>query len=188
MINTLNQYSKYYVRDENHWYVSKVKQFQPKAINEMAKALKLFSSLLKIPAEENTLNKFIKFSKSSQKSLFKNTIKGPIQFDKVSKLYLSLELLTNNLIDLSHLESVNATKFQTFNNIASDFLIGNSYEQLINKYGKKYIETNLSIYSRNFISWLKKLGFCGLKKQIFYTTEVGLEFSNNCDDKEITYT
>ena len=40
----LSDYKEWYILDEGHWYVSKVKQYNPQTIQEFAKGLKIMGS------------------------------------------------------------------------------------------------------------------------------------------------
>ena len=41
----LQDYKNWYIRDEAHWYVSKVKQYNPRAVQLFAESLKVISGI-----------------------------------------------------------------------------------------------------------------------------------------------
>ena len=42
----LEEYKEWYIRDDGHWYVSKVKQYKPSAIQLFAKSLKIIDQII----------------------------------------------------------------------------------------------------------------------------------------------
>jgi len=179
----LNQYKKFYYTDEGHWYLSKIKQYNEKSINEMAHGLLLYSKLLSSNPDEKTITKFDNFKpKISQISLFEDEIKQ-IRINEHSKLFLSLQILENDLVDLTQMQLKNAEKYEIYLKIKQDFKKNKNYDYFIKKYGKEFLTTDLEVYYRNFYSWLSKFGYFGkYESEICFITEAGYEFISSCSN------
>ena len=181
----LAEYQEWYIRDEGHWYVSKVKQYNPVAVQLFAKSLKLIDAIINCEVNDDiwlTYHKFrpqeIQLNILGEKRVFLNDY---------SKLFICLNFLQNDLIDLSHLESTNKKKFKLFSEIQKEFIEGKDYNFFVNKYGLSYLKKDLMIYYRNFKSWLGKFGFYGeYGNKTSFITDAGLEFLNNSSDIEIS--
>lgn len=180
----LKEYQQYFIMDEGHFYVSKVKQYNEDSVQLFAKILFNLSKLFSFTPDNGILEKFEKFK---PKTLFQFSDKQ-VPITEVSELFISIYLLTLNLFDSSHLSQTNKKKFQKFESIQKDFLLGKNFDFFIEKYDRKFLDGDLSIYYRNSSSWLGKYGFWGVdkKNQICYITEVGSEFANSHNDKEKT--
>lgn len=184
----LEEYKTYYVNDEGHWYISKIKQYDEESINIMAKGLCLFTNLLSPSPDRNTLERFNKF-KPKQFQIEMSFIQSPlIPVNDNSTLFLSLEILANGLVDLSHLEQTHKKKHITFTQIYEEFNEGNDYTYFVNKYRLDYLRRELTIYYRNFFSWLSKYGFIGIQEfsKLCFFTDAGIEFSRNSDNMQTT--
>lgn len=181
---TLDDYKQYYVIDEGHWYVSKIKQYTPESYRELAKALKVFSTLLTPDGDKNVIDRYYDFVDTTQGTLFqqKRTL---IPICTNSSLFLSLLILTNDLVDMSHLRSGNNKKYVKFLDIRKEFIEGKKAIFFKEKYTETYLNSQLEIYFRNFYSWLSKFGFLGKDDmEITFITEIGYEFikaSSNID-------
>ncbi len=135
----LNQYKKFYYTDEGHWYLSKIKQYNEKSINEMAHGLLLYSKLLSSNPDEKTITKFDNFKpKISQISLFEDEIKQ-IRINEHSKLFLSLQILENDLVDLTQMQLKNAEKYEIYLKIKQDFKKNNQRYEDFSENRKKPI-------------------------------------------------
>lgn len=179
----LSDFQKFYVLDEGHFYVSKVKQYNADTFMEFARILNSFEKLFSITPEKELVKRYNLFK---PKSLFNNFDKQ-ILIEDSSELFISIYLLTEGVFDSNHLKSVNPTKFKKFENIQKDFLSGEDYDFFINNYGKQFLDSDLTVYFRNFSSWLSKYGFWGIfKNKTAYITEVGYDFASNCNEREIT--
>lgn len=177
----LSDYQKYYILDEGHWYVSKIKQYDERSINLMAKQLNCIVKLFSINPDKEVIEKFKNFYGSSYQN------DKIVQITDKSKLFISIYLLDQGLIGSDHLSTVNPEKFKQFNDIQKEFLNDKDYDFFTKKYGSNYLKEELSIYYRNAVSWLSKNGFYGeYPNKSAYITEVGLEFSNNSDSTEKT--
>lgn len=182
----LDKYKMWYVHDEGHWYVSKVKQFNPNSIQQFAKVLKLINSIFGSSPGElywNNYNEFRPKDTKEDKHVFLNDY---------SILFVCLHFLKEDLLDSSHLESTNIKKFKVFNEIQKDFLEGKDYDFLMSKYKLQFLKNDLMIYYRNFKSWLGKFGFYGeyeskkdKNNKTIFITDAGKEFLNNAEDIEI---
>jgi hypothetical protein len=62
---SLESFKGKFVEDEGHWYVSKVKQFTPESINQMARGLAIFADLLSTRPNPKTLERFNDFAKGN---------------------------------------------------------------------------------------------------------------------------
>ena len=178
----LSDFKKFYVLDEGHFYVSKVKQYNADTFMEFALILNFFEKLFSFTPDKELVKRYNSFK---PKSLLVNYHKQ-VLIDDSSKLFISIYLLTEGVFDSNHLKSVNPTKFKKFENIQKDFLSGENYDFFINKYGKDFLNRELSIYFRNSSSWLSKYGFWGIyENKTAYITEVGYEFASNYHEREI---
>ncbi len=174
----LNNYKSYYVHDEGHWYISKIKQYSEKSIGEMARGLRLFWSLLGPRPSTEVLAKYESFvSKTvTQKELFPYQPKQ-VLLQTETKLYLSLQILENDLVDVAHLRTTNQAKYEVFQEMRIAFSGEERYEYFVHKYGLPYLSSELIVYYRNFDSWLSKYGFYGVERSGFaFITETGEEF------------
>lgn len=181
---TLSEYKLWYVHDEIHWYVSKVKQYKPSAIQEFAKGLAIIESVVNAKFGSEIYNLYLDF-KPKISTLFPNDDKV-ILINEYSILYICLLFLKNELLNSAHLESTNEEKFKKFSDIQREFLEGNNYDFFIEKYSKKFLTADLLIYYRNFKSWLGKFGFYGeYDNKTAFITEMGYEFIHNKDDIEV---
>lgn len=180
----LEEYKLWYIHDEGHWYVSKVKQYKPSAFQEFAKGLAIIESVINAEKGSRIYNSYFEFRPKPEISLFPE--EKTILINDYSVLYICLLFLQNELINLSHLESTNPNKFKQFSTMQREFIEGKDYNYFIDKYGKPYLTKDLLIYYRNFKSWLGKFGFYGeyLNKTAFIT-EMGHEFIDNKDDIEV---
>ncbi len=106
----LNQYKKIYYTDEGHWYLSKIKQYNQKSINEMTLGLLIFSKLLSSKPDDEILRKFEKF-KPTDNTKLEEDIKQ-IKINEISRLFLSLQILENNLVDLSQMRLKNLVAYK----------------------------------------------------------------------------
>jgi hypothetical protein len=186
----LQEYKEWYVRDEGHWYVSKVKQFNPVSIQQFAKALKIIDSIINsIPGDQywDHYQQFRPKNESSESKTEKH-----IFINDYSVLFICLHFLKADLLDLSHLESTNKKKFKRFSDIQKDFLEQKDYNHFIDEYELAYLKKELMIYYRNFKSWLGKFGFYGeyeskneKKNKTVFIADAGREFLENSDDIEI---
>jgi hypothetical protein len=186
----LIDYKNFYVKDEGHWYISKIKQYDEGNINVMAQGLLLLSNLLSPISEPKTVEKFKKFRRkdeANQLELFENR-SNLVPIDDDSQLFLSLEILANGLVDLKHMEQTNQEKFITFSNLRSEFISGKNGDFFIDKYGIDYLRREFTVYFRNFFSWLSKYGFIGIQSYSKYCfiTDAGKEFTRNCKNPETT--
>ena len=134
----LETYKTYYIDDVNHWYISKIKQYDKENINDMAKGLRIIANLLSQNPNIDILKKFKLFRskpKEKRKDLFKQK-DNQIPNDDTSQLFLSLELLSNNLIDMSHLEQTNTEKYKIFKQMLDEFNKGYSETSFIKHLGQ----------------------------------------------------
>ena len=176
----LEEYKHWYIRDEGHWYVSKVKQYNPQSIQLFAESLRIISKVFSAKRKSDIWSSYAEFIPQDV------DLKNGIFINKFSKLYVSLLILQNNLIDLSHLEATNEKKFRIFIEIQKKFIEGEDYEFFIQTYGESFLVQNLTVYYRNFKSWLGKFGFYAeYKNKSVFITDVGRHFLENCDDIEI---
>ena len=187
----LSQYKKYYCNDEGHWYLSKIKQYNEKSIKEMALGLLIFAKLLSSKPDKETISKFERFKpKETQQQLWNNEFSEVI-IDEFSKLFLSLQILNENLVDLSQMKIKNPEKFKKYNQISDEFRKNKNYLFFIKKYGKEFLTTDLEVYFRNFYSWLSKFGFMGkYESDVAFITEAGVEFltnSNNANESSAIF-
>jgi len=186
----LTDYQTFYVNDEGHWYISKIKQYDEENINVMAQGLLLLSNLLSPLPDAKTVERFKKFrhqDKVRQIEMFEiRTNQIPIDDD--SQLFLSLEILAKGLVDLTHLEQTNQTKFDVFTQIRKEFVGGKNAEFFMAKYGLDYLRREFTVYFRNFFSWLSKYGFIGKQSYSDYCfiTDAGNEFALNCQNPQTT--
>jgi hypothetical protein len=186
----LDKYKMWYVHDEGHWYVSKVKQFNPSSIQQFAKVLKLINSIFGSSPGELYWDQYNEFKPTDKTT---DTRKDKhIFLNDHSILFVCIHFLNEDLLDSSHLESTNIKKFKIFNEIQKDFLEGKDYDFFITKYKLKFLKNDLMIYYRNFKSWLGKFGFYGeyeskkdKNNKTIFITDVGKEFLNNSEDIEI---
>lgn len=180
----LDEYKLWYIHDEGHWYVSKVKQYKPSAIQEFARGLSIIESVINAEKDSEIYNSYFKFRPKEMASLFET--EQTILVNEYSILYICLLFLKRNLINPSHLEASNKSKFKQFSTIQKEFLEGKDYDFFIKKYGKAYLTKDLCIYYRNFKSWLGKFGFYGeYENRTAFITEIGSELIKNCNDVEI---
>lgn len=181
---TLEEYKLWYIHDEGHWYVSKVKQYKPSAIQEFAKGLSIIESVINAKVGSEIYNSYFNFRPKPEVSLFPE--EKNILINDFSVLYICLLFLQNELINPSHLEASNSNKFKQFSNIQREFIEGKDYNYFINTYSKQYLTKDLLVYYRNFKSWLGKFGFYGeYANKTAFITEIGYEFIQNKDDREI---
>ena len=181
---TLEEYKMWYIHDEGHWYVSKVKQFKPIAIQEFAKALSVFESVFNAKNNSEIYKAYFNFIPNDVNLLLND--KKIIRINEYSVFYICMLLLQNNLIDSAHLQAVNKKKFLKFSIIQKEFIEGKNYEYFIEKYTKKYLVNDFTVYYRNFKSWLGKYGFYGeYENKTAFITEMGYEFIANKDDIDI---
>jgi hypothetical protein len=186
----LKEYIKFYVDDENHWYISKVKQISSRSINEMAKGLSLIMELLKSEPRKRIIDEYEKFVPDRTQieiELFEEEI-HQIKIDHVSKLFLSLKILSNGLIDPMQMSTRDPEKHRLFNEMVKKFNQGKNYNFFVKKYHNDLLTREVEIYFRNFESWLSKFGMMGRINESKYCffTDVGLEFANNIYDEEVT--
>ena len=182
---TLEDYQSWFVHDNGHWYVSKVKQYKPSAIQEFAKGLEIINRVVNAKPKGQIFIDYSKFRPSNKE--FIGLEKKKILINDYSKLYICLLFLREELINLSHLESTNHKKFQIFSSIQKEFIEGKDFNFFIEKYTKPYLNKNLLVYYRNFKSWLGKYGFYGeYSNKTAFITDMGWEFVTNSDDIEIS--
>ncbi|UEG49075.1 endonuclease NucS [Ferruginibacter lapsinanis] len=180
---TLEDYKIWYTIDEGHWYVSKVKQYKPSAIQKFAKGLAIIANVINAEKDSEMYKGYFLFKPKEENKLFPEEKK--ILIDEYSVLFICLNFLLENLLDQSHLEATNFEKFQEFSTIQREFLEGKNYEYFINKYTKKYLTDELSVYYRNFKSWLGKFGFYGeYENKTAFITEMGYELIENRGNSE----
>ncbi len=181
---TLDDYKLWYIHDEGHWYVSKVKQYKPSAIQEFAKGLAIIESVINAEVDSDIYNSYFKFRPKPEVLLFPE--EKSILINDYSVLFICLLFLQNELINPAHLESSNAAKFKQFSTIQREFIEGKDYNYFIDKYTKAYLTKDLLVYYRNFKSWLGKFGFYGeYPNKTAFITEMGYELIENKDDIEI---
>ena len=182
---TLEEYKHWFILEEGHWYVSKVKQYKPSAILLFSKGLKVIDSVINAKEGSDIWKAYHNFRpKETQLSFLSNEKR--ILINDYSKLFICLFFLKNELIDLSHLESSNIKKFKIFSGIQKEFIEGKDYDFFVSKYTIAYLKKDLTVYYRNFKSWLGKFGFYGeYPNKTTYITDVGREYLNNSDDIEI---
>jgi hypothetical protein len=179
----LVDHQKRYVLDDGHWYVSKIKQYNEKSINLMAKQLNCLVKLFSLNFDKELLDKFNRFKIKDSANDGDKTI----YITPESKLFISIYLLSENLIDSSQLEHKNKSKYQDFKSIQLEFLEDKNYEFFVNKYEKSFLVNDLAVYYRNAKSWLGKYGFYGeYVNGRAYVTDAGLEFAKNCNSIETT--
>lgn len=180
----IQNYKKYFIIDEGHWYISKVKQFSDESIHQMAVGLKIINSLLGVSSgrDQNMQEQFQKFENDAQTAMFKKK-KYISTTNNAMQVFLSIHFLIEDLIDQEHLMATNRSKYDCFLEVQKDFLDGHTYTDLCNKHGYKYLDENLGIYFRNFKSWLNKFGFIYVHKNRFNLTEVGSIFSDSSREK-----
>lgn len=181
----LQDYQRWYVKDEGHWYVSKVKQYNPASIQEFARIMNLLVRIFSLDADPDILKRFHAFKpKRNVMFLFEDK---QIPIDDVSTLYASILFIKADMVNLAHLRKVNPKKFKKFNDIEKEFIQGEGYDFFVNKYTLKWLVSDLTIYYRNFKSWLGKFGFWGeYPHKLCYITDIGLEFANNYQSLEIS--
>jgi hypothetical protein len=174
----LTRYKKWYINNEGHLYLSKVKQYNKSSMNLYARGLNLINHLCGEKPNQEIYDKYLEFGKNNTPgiSLFvTHKGKNRVPKNKVSKLFLALEIIAEDLIQ--------TTEHQ---DILADYLEEKNYNYLYEKYSNSAID-NVEVQFRNFTSWCKKLGFQGWYKQkLFFLTEAGIEFSKHCDDEDIT--
>jgi len=181
----LADYQKYFVLDEGHWYVSKVKQYDDISVNLMAKQLNCLIKLFSINPDKELLEKYNNFK---PKELIDEYEKCVV-VNEYSKLFISIHLLNEDLIDSTHMESTNKDKFKKFQSIQKEFLEGKDYHFFIKKYTKLFLVKNFSVYYRNAKSWLGKYGFYGESENnnsIAFITDTGIEFAKRCGNIDAT--
>lgn len=177
----LIDHQKYFVLDDGHWYVSKIKQYNEKSINLMAKQLNCLVKLFSLQHDKELTEKFNRFKTKDDGS------DKTIYITPESKLFISIYLLSENLIDSSQLENRNKSKYQNFKSIQLEFLEDKNYEFFVDKYEKSFLTNELAVYYRNAKSWLGKYGFYGeYENGIAYVTDAGLEFAKNSSSIETT--
>lgn len=184
----LTEYQAFYVNDDGHWYVSKIKQFDEANIQVMAQGLALFSDLLSSQPDRAMLARFRRFVPDElQAELFEHKI-PQVPIDRYAELFLSLVILADELVTLNHLEQGNPEKFKRFSKIRSEFRKGKNAEFFIKEYGTPYLHRELTVYYRNFFSWLSKFGFLGKQSLSSYCfiTDAGKEFVRNKDNNQAT--
>ncbi len=180
----LLDHQKYFVLDDGHWYVSKIKQYNEKSVNLMAKQLNCLVRLFSLNNDTKLVEKFNRFK---AKDLLNDSDKT-VLITPESKLFISILFLSEGLIDSSQLESRDRIKFQKFRDIQLEFLEDKNYEYFLEKYGNNFLVNEFAVYYRNAISWLGKYGFFGeyTKNKTAYITDAGIEFAKNCDSVETT--
>ena len=183
----LEKYKNWYVRDEGHLYINKSKQINSEGINEMARALRLFHILFTCHQKKDK-TQFINFKRFAKNSGVKNVIlkNNVILKSRVSSLYLTLEILSNNLYDPEQMKQKNEENYIVLQNMIKDHLEEKSYKYFIDKYDYKFLNYYFIAHFRNYKTWLDRLGFFGFDNNIFYITEVGEEFIKHSDDIELT--
>lgn len=186
----LKGYTKFYIKDEDHWYISKVKQISEDSINEMANALNIFLNLLKPNPNTSILKEYRLFTPvETQLSIFNEDDKTKqVKVSKYSKLFLSLKLLSEGLVAQTQVSFKNPKKYHAFQTIIEEFKKGKSYKYLTKKYTEHFLNSELEIYYRNFESWLSKFGFMGRinDSEYCFFTDVGLEFVKSRNDIELS--
>ena len=181
----LEEYKEWYIRDDGHWYVSKVKQYKPTAIQLFAKSLSTIDRIVNAKEGGEQWDAYQSF-RPGKSAIDKNTNKKIIFINDYSKLYMCLTFLREDLINLSHLESANIKKFKIFSEIQKEFIEKKNFDFFVNKYGMSFLKRHLMVYYRNFKSWLGKFGFYGeYQNNTCFITDAGKEFLNNSDDIEI---
>ena len=101
----LDEYKEWFVLDEGHWYVSKVKQYKPSAIQEFARGLRVIDEVINAEKDSEMYRKFHEFQPAEQYSLFKT--KNILKIDESVKLFICLFFMQRDLVNLSHLETTN---------------------------------------------------------------------------------
>ncbi len=181
----LSNYLKYFVIDEGHWYISKVKQITSGSIQQMAISLKIINDLMGVGVLKGSepVEQFQKFADSGQTKLFdfRKSIRSD---DRILQTFLSIQFLLHDLIDQQHLQSTNPKKHKTFLAIQKDFLDGATFQDLCNTYTRNLLERELAIYYRNFHSWLSKFGFLYEHRHRFNLTEAGTLFIEAVDQED----
>ena len=137
----LSEYQEWFVRDEGHWYVSKVKQYNPVAVQLFAKSLKIIDLIINSSHNDEIWETYHSFRpKEIQLSIIGEK---RVFLSDYSKLFICLNFLQADLLDLSHLESTNKKKFKIFSEIQKEFIEGKDYNFFIKKYGLSYLKKDL---------------------------------------------
>lgn len=179
----LFDYQKYFVLDDGHWYVSKVKQYDDSSVNLMAKQLSWLIKLFSISPDKALVEKYNVFRPSE----IVDDLQKCVVVDEYSKLFISIHLLIEDLIDSKHMESVNNDKYLKFKSIQKEFLEGYDYNFFVEKYTKRFLIDNFSVYYRNAKSWLGKYGFYGeSENNIAFITDAGIEFAKRSANIDAT--
>jgi len=174
----LSDHQKHFAIDGGHWYVSKVKQYDEASVNLMARQLNCLIKIFSTNPDIEIKDKYHNFKPEGLSDNFGKII----IVDEFSKLFISIYLLLEGLIDSAHMESTNREKYKQFQSIQKEFLEGKNYNFFIGKYSKKYLNDNLSVYYRNAKSWLGKYGFYGESETgngVAFVTDAGVEFAKN---------
>lgn len=184
---SLEPFKGKFVEDEGHWYVSKVKQFTPESINQMARGLAIFADLLSTRPNPKTLERFNDFAKGSveQTPLFELKARQ-VPVTNKSKLFLALQIVSDELVSTAHVEQSNPQKFEMFTQIQDDFLNGSDYENIVKKYSQDFITNEFQVHYRNFSSWLSKFGFMGIESKSMYITEAGEAFIQSANSLTVS--
>lgn len=187
----LEEYKRWYVLSEDHWYVSKVKQFNKESVNAFAKGLKLIHDYhySELNSEERAqFRSFCDLEKATnQTELFKKFTRNIVPISFETKVFISIKFILCGLIDLSHLEKVNPSKFKQFTEIQKFFLEKKPCSFFLKTYSEKFLNNELTVYYRNFKSWYKKFGFYDeYNDSTPNFTEVGSYFYENSDDIDFT--
>lgn len=187
----LESYKRWYVLEDAFWYIPKMKQFNENTILEFSQILKLFYSYFNSQKSSSKHEEFVSFLPEgpNQQKLFNDT-SFLINIDFPERLFISIKMMIEGLIDLEQLEQRNQNKFRKFIQIQRDFLEKKNYHHFIKNYGETFLKKELTIYYRNSKSWFKKFGFYDefnsgklIKKRPNFT-EIGIEFLNSSQSKK----
>ena len=128
----LSDHQKYFILDDGHWYVSKIKQYNEKSINLMAKQLNCLVQLFSLGSDKGLVEKFHRYKTKDLMS----DVDRAIHISDESKLFISIFMLSEDLIDSKQLEQRNKAKYAEFNAIQLEFLEDKNYEFFLEKYKK----------------------------------------------------
>jgi hypothetical protein len=179
----LEDYKEWFVHDEGHWYVSKVKQYNPESVLQFSKGLRIIDEVINAPINSNISVRYFDFRPTEiQLSILEEQ---RIYINDYSILFICCLFLKEDLLDLSHLASTNDKKFRVFSKIQKDFIEGKVFSDFVEEYSLSYLKRELMIYYRNFRSWLSKFGFyTEYQNKTAFITDSGRVFLEGYEDIE----
>ena len=178
------------MEDEDHFYLSKIKQYTPKEILKMSQALEFISNLIGPKSNNSPIKLMHEFAPDEQVELFPS-IKNHLIINSVSSLFISLHILSEDLISIDHLKDSkkksNKEKYKKFLALKSAYLNGDNYSKITDKFSLEWLNNDFMVHFRNFNSWLTKFGFFGQdeKSGICFITEIGYRFIESKDDIDL---